>query len=288
MYIKDWERFQHYKNRKPPWIRLYRDLLDDPEFFGLTGDQVKTLVLLWLIASEDPEMHGVLPNLNNLSFRLRVEKPELANVIEGLKHFVIFKPVELQFVDIPDDSNTLASRLQHARPDQIRGRSETEEETDQIPPLSPQGEPTSLSDHKDQRDRQINNQKKHGHSKQNIEIEFDVWWPHYPKKRNRPTALKAYTVARKTSTNGKGMPPVERLIEITKRQAMSYDWTKNGGEFVPYPASYIRASGWDNEYQMTPPATPPTQPTQIKLTAAEQQDQRSREALRRFREMGEE
>lgn len=25
--VKDWERFQHYKDRDPPWVKLYRDLL---------------------------------------------------------------------------------------------------------------------------------------------------------------------------------------------------------------------------------------------------------------------
>ncbi len=25
--VKNWERFQHYKDRDPPWVKLYRDLL---------------------------------------------------------------------------------------------------------------------------------------------------------------------------------------------------------------------------------------------------------------------
>lgn len=27
IHVKNWERFQHYKDRDPPWIKLYRDLL---------------------------------------------------------------------------------------------------------------------------------------------------------------------------------------------------------------------------------------------------------------------
>src|SRR5690606_19747530 len=30
--VKNFERFQHYKDRNPPWIKLYNDLLDDYEF----------------------------------------------------------------------------------------------------------------------------------------------------------------------------------------------------------------------------------------------------------------
>jgi hypothetical protein len=60
MKIKNWKKLQHYKDRKPPWIKLYRDLLDDPEWHELSGDDAKHLIMLWLIASEDE--NGVLPD----------------------------------------------------------------------------------------------------------------------------------------------------------------------------------------------------------------------------------
>jgi hypothetical protein len=27
--VKDWTKFQHFKDRRPPWIKLYRDILDN-------------------------------------------------------------------------------------------------------------------------------------------------------------------------------------------------------------------------------------------------------------------
>ena len=33
--IKNFERYQHYKQRTPPWIKLYNSMLDDPEFVRL-------------------------------------------------------------------------------------------------------------------------------------------------------------------------------------------------------------------------------------------------------------
>ena len=30
--ICEWDRFQHYKKRNPPWVKLYSKLLDDDEF----------------------------------------------------------------------------------------------------------------------------------------------------------------------------------------------------------------------------------------------------------------
>ena len=29
MRIKNWKKFQHFRDRKPPWIKLYRDLLGE-------------------------------------------------------------------------------------------------------------------------------------------------------------------------------------------------------------------------------------------------------------------
>src|SRR4051812_37350662 len=49
--VKNFERFQHYKDRSPPWIKLYNELLDDYGF-GLLPDANKLhLVAIWLLAS---------------------------------------------------------------------------------------------------------------------------------------------------------------------------------------------------------------------------------------------
>jgi hypothetical protein len=49
--VKNFETFQHYKDRAPPWIKLYNEILDDYEF-GLLPDATKMhLVAIWLLAS---------------------------------------------------------------------------------------------------------------------------------------------------------------------------------------------------------------------------------------------
>lgn len=51
--VKNWSRFQHYKKRNPPWIRLHRSILRDRHFLMLTEIEQWQLVRLWLIASEN-------------------------------------------------------------------------------------------------------------------------------------------------------------------------------------------------------------------------------------------
>lgn len=57
--IKNWEKFQHYKNRTPPWIKLHRDLLRDYDFCCLQDASKLHLVLLWLLASQ---LDNKIPN----------------------------------------------------------------------------------------------------------------------------------------------------------------------------------------------------------------------------------
>jgi hypothetical protein len=67
--VKNWEKFQHYKNRNPPWIKLHVKLLNDRQFSLLSRDSKCLLLLLWILASEND---GKIPNdLGEIRFRLR-------------------------------------------------------------------------------------------------------------------------------------------------------------------------------------------------------------------------
>lgn len=49
--IRNWSRFQHYKSRNPPWIKVYTALLDDFEFHALPEATQLALIYLWLLAA---------------------------------------------------------------------------------------------------------------------------------------------------------------------------------------------------------------------------------------------
>lgn len=50
--VKNWESFQHYKDRSPPWVKLHRDLLRDYSFSCLQDASKAHLMLIWLLASQ--------------------------------------------------------------------------------------------------------------------------------------------------------------------------------------------------------------------------------------------
>jgi len=49
--VKDYERYQHYKNRNPPWIKFYTSILEDYELGALPDATKAHLFAIWLLAS---------------------------------------------------------------------------------------------------------------------------------------------------------------------------------------------------------------------------------------------
>jgi hypothetical protein len=99
MRIKNWSKFQHFKDRRPPWVKLYRDILDDIEWHELDPQAAKVLVMLWLIASEDD---GNLPDIKKLAFRLRMTEKQTSDCIFKLSHWVEqddIKPISTRYQD---------------------------------------------------------------------------------------------------------------------------------------------------------------------------------------------
>jgi len=111
MKIKNWHKFQHFKDRKPPWVKLYRDLLDDIDWHELDPKSAKVLVMLWLIASEED---GNIPEAKRLAFRLRMSEKDTKECLINLSHWLDH-----------DDINTISEGYQDDAPE-----TETETETE--------------------------------------------------------------------------------------------------------------------------------------------------------------
>lgn len=125
--IKNWEKFQHFKDRRPPWVKLYRDVLDDMEWHELDPGAAKILVMLWLIASEDD---GKLPDSKKLAFRLRTSERDVIEAISKLSHWV--EQVDIT-CDITACDEAISERYQDDRLEKRREERETEEEADAKP-----------------------------------------------------------------------------------------------------------------------------------------------------------
>lgn len=49
--VANWDDYQHYKDRNPPWIKLHNQLLDKYEFTCLQDASKAHLLAIWMLAS---------------------------------------------------------------------------------------------------------------------------------------------------------------------------------------------------------------------------------------------
>jgi hypothetical protein len=115
---KNWATFQHYKDRKPPWIKLHRGLLDDYEFLRLPLASQALAPRIWLLASEY-EGGKITASLEEIAFRLHKTESDLREALKPLVSSGFFH----------DASGMLAERKQEATPEREE-ETETEEETE--------------------------------------------------------------------------------------------------------------------------------------------------------------
>ena len=70
---------------------------------------------------------------------------------------------------------------------------------------------------------------------------FDRFWECYPKKKSKGNAEKAW----------KSIKPSEQLlatmIAVIETAKTSTEWMKEGGQFIPHPATWLRAKGWEDQ-----------------------------------------
>jgi len=83
------------------------------------------------------------------------------------------------------------------------------------------------------------------------EICFDQFWKAYPNKKAKQAARKAFLK----------IPNIVLLLPtivnaVTKQKTWP-TWTKDAGEFIPHPATWLNAHGWEDEPVVIPPTPKP-------------------------------
>lgn len=68
---------------------------------------------------------------------------------------------------------------------------------------------------------------------------FEAFWRSYPKRINKGSAFTSWKKLRAADHAA-----VMAGLEAKKKCA---DWLKEGGKFIPYPASWLTARGWEDE-----------------------------------------
>ena len=59
--IKNWDEFQHYKQRNPPWVKLYNDMVRG-ETWVSSSDKDRLIMLVSLMVGSMGKNHGEIPS----------------------------------------------------------------------------------------------------------------------------------------------------------------------------------------------------------------------------------
>ena len=80
--------------------------------------------------------------------------------------------------------------------------------------------------------------------------DFEKFWKAYPKKRSKGEAEKAWLSLRPDEQL------TANLLAAVERAKTLDDWKKDGGKYVPHPATWLRAKGWEDELLPASSAAP--------------------------------
>lgn len=231
--VKNWEHFQHYRDRTPPWIKLYSTLLSDPDFITLPDSAKAHLMLIWLLASQ---------HRNRCRACARYVRRAIgANQAVNLKalidagFLILINPLEEN-----NDSTLLSSCYQVATQSRVEESRVEKSRGDNPPTPLERGASASPA--------------KRGHAVKKtglIEPEkFEQFWQAYPRRIGKGAAEKAWSKAI-TST------PADTLIENAQKFAL----LRRGQDpsFTPHPTTWLNQRRWEDQPDPEPsaPAGPP-------------------------------
>jgi len=100
-----------------------------------------------------------------------------------------------------------------------------------------------------------------------LENSFNAFWACYPKKVDKQEAKKAW---RKIKPNAE---LADEIMSGLQKWTESYDWLKDDGRYIPYPATWLNKRRWEDEpLKMAEPSRSTTAP--MKRVIAQDYSQR--------------
>lgn len=91
--------------------------------------------------------------------------------------------------------------------------------------------------------RQKRSEEKRSNTLRTLPGAFERFWATYPKRANKGQAEKAWRKLNPSETL------IEEILQAIKRAETSEKWRKESGRFIPYPATWLNAQGWEDELE---------------------------------------
>ena len=205
--IKNWDKYQHYKDRNPPWIKLNREVIDDYDICRLQDASRLLQILLWVLASQT---NNRIPNdpewiQNRLNLNTKVNLKELID-----KGFIVLEESVMQNASIV---------LAKCSPYREETETETETETEV---------------------KNIKSRKRKSNKLLEYTQEFNDFWKAYPK--NNGTKYDAFELFSYFTKNA-----IDPKIIISGARSFAILCLREGKElkYIPHASTWLNKRGWE-------------------------------------------
>jgi hypothetical protein len=98
------------------------------------------------------------------------------------------------------------------------------------------------------------------------DIWFSQFWDEYPKKVSKKDAQSAWKSLKV------GPELMAKIMDGLREWITSDQWTRDGGRFIPYPATWLRKRRWEDNIEQPVPSSPA--PAPVKNVVAQNYEQR--------------
>lgn len=210
--VKNLEKYQHYKDRDPKWVKLYYSILDDEAFIFLSEiDRCRYMTCLVLASRTNNKIPADPIYLRKV---MRLDKnPDLTPLLScGLLYTCYSSSTCLDndYTNAPvPNGSLLSSTLLNSSLSSPKSGSESEEGKE-----SEKGESAT---------------------------DFEIFWKAYPKRvGGKKNALRAWERAQ-------DRPALDEILAVLERCKQTEQWKKDGGQFIPYPATWINKGMWADD-----------------------------------------
>lgn len=212
------------------WFRLYAEFATDPKVQMLSEQDQRRLLMLFCLRCSNGD---VTLQCNAVAFQLRISNSEWAETRANLIAQNLInednKPVAWEKRQF--DSDTSAERVRKHREEKKRSCNVT-----------------SNGDVTPQRQRQRQSQRQtltpSATTAASTDDRFENFWSAYPKKTGKEAARKSWSKVPKPADT------LQAILKALVWQRESEQWNKEGGQFIPNPATYLNQQRWLDE----PPA----------------------------------
>ena len=80
---------------------------------------------------------------------------------------------------------------------------------------------------------------------------FPEFWDAYPRKIGKGAARKSWTRI-------KPNPELQqKILDSVAEHTYSHNWTREGGQYIPHPVTFLNQERWDDEVEEDPPPPEP-------------------------------